>query len=133
MLDERGELPGDEWLNIEAGDYDPATFRRDLNDTMSQAEIEASFFGNAASFAPQLKSEFAARCRKAAPAEAMRSLLDDLFERLPQPLVYSRLPFAESENRLINLKTDLLLSHIPLAQAEGFARREFATLSEAAD
>jgi Predicted RNA-binding protein homologous to eukaryotic snRNP len=133
MLDERGELPSDELLKIEAGDFDPATLRSNLTAAMSQAEIEERFFGQAALFGPQLKHEFLARCRNAAPADALRSLLDDLFERAPQPLIYSRLPFAEAENRLINLKTDLLLSHIPLAQAAGFARREFATLSEAAD
>ncbi|MEN3334957.1 MAG: hypothetical protein V7641_4322 [Blastocatellia bacterium] len=133
MLDERGELPGDELLNVEAGEFDPATLRRDLTDAMSQAEIEEKFFGQTSIFGPQLKNEFAARCRNLAPAEALRSLLFDLFEGAPQPAIYSRLPFAEAENHLINLKSDLLLSHIPLAQAEGFERREFATLSEAAD
>src|SRR2546423_1746513 len=133
MLDERGDLPDEAWLNIEEADFDPATLGRELNETMSQAEIEERFFANATRFGPQLRNEFVARCRYAAPAAAMRSLLDDLFARAPQPLVYSRLPFAESENHLINLKSDLLLSHISLAQAEGFARREFATLSEAAE
>jgi len=133
MLDERGELPGNEMLNIEAGVFDPAILRNDLAETMSQEEITARFFGNAAVFGPQMKHEFAARCRNAVPAEALRSLISDLFEHAPQPLLYSRLTLAESENRLIDLKTDLLLSHIPLTQAEGFAHREFASLSEAAD
>ena len=133
MLDERGDVPDEAWLNIEEADFDPATLGRELNETMSQAEIEERFFANATRFGPQLRNEFVARCRYAAPAAAMRSLLDDLFASASQPLVYSRLPFAESENHLINLKSDLLLSHISLAQAEGFARREFATLSEAAE
>jgi predicted ribosome quality control (RQC) complex YloA/Tae2 family protein len=133
MLDERGDVPDEAWLNIEEANFDPATLGRELNETISQAEIEERFFANATRFGPQLRNEFVARCRYAAPAAAMRSLLDDLFARAPQPLVYSRLPFAESENHLINLKNDLLLSHISLAQAEGFARRKFATLSEAAE
>jgi predicted ribosome quality control (RQC) complex YloA/Tae2 family protein len=133
ILDERGEEPGDELLTIRDDDFDPGLLRRDLSEAMSQSEIEAKFFGSGSSFGPQLKNEFVARCRNAAPAEAMRSLLDDLFERAPQPLIYSRMPLAESASRLINLKTDLLLSHIPLAQAEGFAGRPFASLSEAAD
>src|SRR5205085_2606576 len=133
MLNERAEWPSDGQVKIESEDFDPASLYQSLGDRMSQAEVEEEFFNRAAIFGPQLKNEFAARCRQAAPAEAMRSLLGDLFERAPQPLVYSRLPFAETEDRLINLKTDVLLSHIPLAQAEGFARREFATLSEAAE
>ena len=133
MLDERGELPGDEVLSVPADDFDPAALRREVSDTMTRAGIEERFFGQASIFGPQLKNEFVARCRNRAPAEALRSILDDLFERPPEPSVYSRLPLAESDSRLINLKTDLRLSHIPLAQAEGFARREFASLSEAAD
>lgn len=133
MLDERGELPGDELLNLEAGGFDSATLRRDLAGLTLEAEIEERFFGQSSSFGPQLRSEFRARCRDAAPVEAMHSLLDDLFERAPRPLLYSRLPLVESEDRLISPKADLLLSHIPLAQAEGFVRREFASLAEAAD
>ena len=133
MLDERGELPDEAWLHVEDVDFDPATLGRDLNEAMSQSEIEEKFFAGAAVFGPQLRNEFIARCRNIAPAAAMRSLLDDLFARRPQPLVYSRLPFAESENHLINLKSDLRLSHIPLVEAGGYARREFATLSAAAE
>jgi predicted ribosome quality control (RQC) complex YloA/Tae2 family protein len=133
LMDERGELPSAERLDDDSGDFDPATLVVDLHEAMTQAEIEGKFFSTAALFGPQLKREFAARCRHATPVTAIRSLLEDLFERAPQPLVYSRLSLAESESRLINLKTDLLLSHIPLAQAEGFARQEFSTLSEAAE
>jgi predicted ribosome quality control (RQC) complex YloA/Tae2 family protein len=133
MLDERGELPGDEMLSLDGGDVDPAALRREISDAATQAEIEEQGFSHLSIFGPQMKNEFAARCHNEAPAEALRSMLDDLFERPPQPSIYSRLPFAESESRLINLKTDLLLSHIPMAQAAGFARREFASLSEAAD
>lgn len=133
LMDERGELLGDDRPGKNSGDFDPATLVGDLHEAMTQAEIEEKFFAKAALLGPQLKREFAARCRSAAPATAMRSLLDDLFKRPPQPLAYSRLSLAESEGRLINLKTDLLLSHIPLAQAEGFACQEFPTLSEAAE
>jgi predicted ribosome quality control (RQC) complex YloA/Tae2 family protein len=133
MLDERGALPGDELLKTEASNVDPASLRDDLTETMSQMEIEERFFGTASHFGPQIKNEFVARCRNAAPAEALRSLIVDLFQRPPHPLIYSRLPLADSENRLINLKTDTRLSHIPLVQVEGFVRNEFASLSEAAD
>jgi predicted ribosome quality control (RQC) complex YloA/Tae2 family protein len=133
MLDERGEVPGRDWPDAEAGELNVTTLRRSLHNDMSRAEIEARFFDDAAIFGPQLKREFAARCGRVSPAEAMHSLLDDLFERQPQPLIYSRLPLAESEKRLINLKTDLLLTHIPLTQAEDFTRCPFATLSEAAE
>ena len=78
MLDERGDVPDEAWLNIEDADFDPATLGRELNETMSQAEIEERFFANATRFGPQLRNEFVARCRYAAPAAAMRSLLDDL-------------------------------------------------------
>ncbi|MFL6212755.1 MAG: NFACT RNA binding domain-containing protein, partial [Blastocatellia bacterium] len=132
MMDERGELPGDEMLDVDGERFDATSLTQKLSDDISQSEIEERFF-NGTIFSPQLKKELAARCRTLAPAEAMRSLLSDLFDHAAQPLLYSRLPFSEAASRLINLKSDLLLSHIPLVQAEGFACREFATLSEAAE
>jgi predicted ribosome quality control (RQC) complex YloA/Tae2 family protein len=132
MMDERGELPRDEMFDLDPEQVDVAALSEGLSDDLSESQIEEQFF-NGNIFGPQLKREFAARCRTLAPAEAMRSLLSDLFDHAPQPFLYSRLPFDEAASRLINLKNDLLLSHIPLVQAAGFARREFASLSEAAE
>src|SRR5919205_2369148 len=43
MLDERGELPGDDVLDIEAGGFDPSRVRHDLREGPSQAEIEEKY------------------------------------------------------------------------------------------
>jgi predicted ribosome quality control (RQC) complex YloA/Tae2 family protein len=132
MMDERGDLPSDELLDADGKRFDVAALNVKLSNDLSQSEIEDRFFTETI-FSPQLKKEFVARCRTLPPAEAMRSLLSDLFDRAPKPLLYSRLPFDEAASRLINLKSDLRLSHIPLVQAEEFASRDFATLSEAAE
>jgi predicted ribosome quality control (RQC) complex YloA/Tae2 family protein len=90
-------------------------------------------FGASSTFGPVIRNEFIARCRISNPDQSFRSIVADLFEKKPVPLVYSRLPIEQIVTRLINLKTDLLLSHIELTQAQGMLRSEFPTLSKAAD
>ncbi|HXG92975.1 MAG TPA: NFACT RNA binding domain-containing protein [Blastocatellia bacterium] len=114
-------------------DFDPAETLARLSEDATQEDILNSFFGPTSIFAPVFRTEFIARCRNASPAAAFKSLLHDLFYSKPVPLVYSRIPEAEIGERIINLKTDLLLSHIELKQAEGLHRIEFDSLSEAAD
>jgi predicted ribosome quality control (RQC) complex YloA/Tae2 family protein len=104
-----------------------------IDDSMTEADILETEFGPSSIFSPLIKNEFIARCRISSPAQAFRSIAVDLFDKKPSPLVYSRLPIEQIGQRLINLKTDLLLSHIELVQAQGMLRSEFPTLSEAAD
>jgi predicted ribosome quality control (RQC) complex YloA/Tae2 family protein len=104
-----------------------------LDDSITLAEALDNFFGQSSVFSPQLKNEFIARSRQASPGAAFKSLLHDLVEKEPAPLLYSRLPLEEMGRRLVNLKTDLLLSHIELFQAEGMFRHQFSSLSEAAE
>ena len=104
-----------------------------INDSMTEADILETEFGPSSIFSPLIKNEFIARCRTSSPAQAFRSIAVDLFDKNPAPLVYSRLPIEQIGQRFINLKTDLLLSHIELVQAQGMLRSEFPTLSEAAD
>ncbi|HKS40780.1 MAG TPA: NFACT family protein [Blastocatellia bacterium] len=104
-----------------------------INDSMTEADILETEFGPSSIFSPLIKNEFIARCRTSSPAQAFRSIAVDLFDKNPTPLVYSRLPIEQTGQRLINLKTDLLLSHIELVQAQGMLRSAFPTLSEAAD
>lgn len=113
--------------------FKPETLIDDLNDSITQAEVLDRYFGSGSIFGPQLRNEFVARSANATPAGAFRSLVEDLFNREPAPLLYSRLPLEEIERRVINLKTDLLLSHVELAQARGMERYRFSSLSEAAD
>ena len=96
-----------------------------INDSMTEADILETEFGPSSIFSPLIKNEFIARCRISSPAEAFRSIVVDLFDKKPTPLVYSRLPVEQVERRLINLKTDLLLSHVELVQAQGMLRSEF--------
>src|SRR6185436_9895697 len=84
-------------------------------------------------FGPQLRNELLARCKTAVPAQAFRSLTDDLLRSNPQSLIYSRLPLDQISQQVITPKIDLLLSHIELVQAAGLFRNEFSSLSEAAD
>lgn len=112
---------------------DTLSLTNDFDDSTSQAEILDRFWGTDSIFGPQLKNEFAFRCENSTALSAFRSLVHDLFNRKPIPLVYSRVPLEQVGQRLINPKTDLLLSHIELALATGMERYAFESLSEAAD
>lgn len=112
--------------------YEPRSLTSELDESISQAEVIDRFFGADSMFGPQLKNELVARCKDTSPAEAFRSLLDDLTDRHPMPLVYSRLPLDQIGRQVINSRTDLLLSQIELAQARGLRRSQFSSLSEAA-
>jgi predicted ribosome quality control (RQC) complex YloA/Tae2 family protein len=113
--------------------FDHTSLTRDLSDSASQAEIVERLFGQFSIFGPQLRNEFLVRCLKASPFVALNSLIDDLFKSAPLALVYSRFPLNQIENRLISLKTDLLLSHIELTGASDMLRHQFSSLSEAAE
>jgi predicted ribosome quality control (RQC) complex YloA/Tae2 family protein len=143
LIDDQGSLvaslfeqPGSEEFvnrNRSAGAFDPASLTSDLSDSITEAQALDRFWGTDSIFGPQLKSEFAARCRGLTPAAAFRSLIDDVFNREPIPLVYSRVPLDQVGRQLINPKADLLLSHVELVQARGMLRYQFQSLSEAAD
>jgi predicted ribosome quality control (RQC) complex YloA/Tae2 family protein len=104
-----------------------------LNDSITQSEVLERFFGADSIFSPQSRAEFLARCKVTNPAASFKSLIHDLINRDPLPVVYSRLPLEQARQTVINTRTDLLLSHIELAQAAGLLRFQFSTLSEAAD
>ena len=105
----------------------------DLGESISQTEVLDRFFSAHSPFGPQLKNEYLFRCHDSSPAAAFKSLMADLYDRPPVPLIYSRVPLDQIGEYLIDLKTDLLLSHIELRQARGMLRRQFESLSEAAD
>jgi len=104
-----------------------------MNDSTSQFEVLERSFSGGSIFGPQLRNEFLARCSDATPTAALESLLNDLFDRSPQPLFYSRLPLDQVGQVVLNPRADLLLSHIELAQARGLISYRFSSLSEAAD
>src|SRR5262249_24011195 len=74
-----------------------------------------------------------ARCRNATSSVAFQSLIEDIFEKGPKPLIYSRVPIEQVGMQPTNLKTDLILSSIELVHAEGLLQYRFSSLSEAAD
>ncbi len=113
--------------------FEQTSLTTELNDSITRSEVLQRFFGAESIFGPQLKNEFLARCEGRSPVLAFRSLVDDLFNRDPLPLVFSRLPLKQVRRVVTNPKSDLLLSHIELAQAHALLRFEFSTLSEAAD
>lgn len=110
-----------------------ADLSRGIDDSMTEAEIIEIKFGASSVFSPLIKNEFLARTQIANPAARFRSIIADLLVKKAVPLVYSRLPLEAVSKRLINLKTDLLLSSIELSQAQGMIRNAFSTLSQAAD
>lgn len=129
---------GDEALPVirSAPLFDPLSLSADLDDSIMQAEVLNQFWGTDSIFGPQLKNEFVSRCTDATPAAAFKSLVDDLFNREPIPLVYSREPLEpldQTSSKLINPKADLLLSQIELVLARGMLRYQFESLSEAAN
>jgi len=105
----------------------------EIEPSISSRELLDTFFGAGSLFGPQLKNEFLARCNSAAPAQAFRSLTDDLLRANPPSLIYSRFPLDQIVQQVITPKVDLLLSHIELVQATGLFRNEFPSLSDAAD
>ncbi|HWO02796.1 MAG TPA: NFACT family protein [Blastocatellia bacterium] len=115
----------------ESADFETAM--RDLSESVSSEQMMETFFGVGSPFGPLLKREFIARSRDRGAVKALKSLLVDLYEREPTPLIYSRLPLDQIGSRLINLKTDLVLTQIELVYTDGMLRRSFTSLSEAAD
>lgn len=102
-------------------------------ETASPEEALEILFTRQSLLGPSLKREFLVRCRESSPVIAARSLLTDLFESTPAPVVYSGLPLDEVSARVINPKTDLLLSHFRLLSAGAMYASHFASLSEAAE
>lgn len=113
--------------------FDPTSLTAELDDSITEAGVLNRFWGTDSIFGPQLKNEFASRCSDGTPAAAFKSLVNDLFNCEPLPLVYSRVPLDQTGSRLINPKADLLLSQIELVLARGMLRHQFDSLSEAAN
>ena len=104
-----------------------------LTADVTERQVLSSLFGSGSSLGPQLQQEFRARCKKQSPVIAIKSLVDDLLNSKPLPLLYSRLPLDNIDEIVIDPQRDLMLSHIELVQAEGMIRLQFSSLSEAAD
>jgi predicted ribosome quality control (RQC) complex YloA/Tae2 family protein len=116
-------------VDAQAAVDDSATLLAELAETTRREESEALIKRLGA----LLKTELAARSREVGHAAAVLSLRADMFEKKSVPLVYSRLPLDQISNRVINPKTDLLLSHFRLHVAKDMHAYEFPTLSEAAE
>jgi predicted ribosome quality control (RQC) complex YloA/Tae2 family protein len=101
-------------------------------DADAGGESVEELFGSGGMFGPGLKDEFEARRNEGSTGAALSSLRDDLASS-PIPLVFSALPLEEFGSRPVDLKTDLLLSHIELDRTRGLLRNKFASLSDAAD
>jgi predicted ribosome quality control (RQC) complex YloA/Tae2 family protein len=106
---------------------------QDLDRSISQKEVAERFFGGTSPLGPLLRREFVARSRHLAALDAFKTLLSDLREADPVPQVYSRVPLEQVGKLVINLKEDLVLTHLDLTHAAGMVRRRFPSLSEAAD
>jgi predicted ribosome quality control (RQC) complex YloA/Tae2 family protein len=110
----------------------PADITRGLEESMTESDVLDQYFGAGSLFSPQLRNEFLFRSKLTSAYKAFSSLIEDLFDRDPSPLVYATLPLEQAAQVVINPRTDLLLSHIELAQAKGMQRFRFDSVSEAA-
>ena len=119
--------------NPTAASLEATSLTCDLNNSMTESDLLARFFGPQSLFGPQLRNEFLERSKTTSPVDAFGSLIEDLFHRDPLPLVYSKLPLEQLGHVDIDPRRDLLLSHIDLAQARDLLRFQFESLSEAAD
>lgn len=117
----------------ERAPVDLAELLQGLDEQATEEEVLSRFFHQVSILAPIYKREFLARSRAHKPYDAMKSLITDLTVKEPTPLVYSRVRLEEAWKKPLNLKTDLLLSHIELTGASEMKRNQFSTLSEAAD
>ncbi|MBI3651395.1 MAG: NFACT family protein [Acidobacteria bacterium] len=120
--------------------FDLQRLVKELPEDISEPEILERFFNHQAVFSPQLEKEFLARCQSATPKEALQALTTDLLTNRPQPLLFWRFPIEQvgAKRRylpigsdqltvaigesiipnIVNLKTDLQLSHFPLQSAK---------------
>jgi predicted ribosome quality control (RQC) complex YloA/Tae2 family protein len=103
-----------------------------LDGSMSHEQVLERFFGSASRFGPLLRREFIARSHHGNAVHALGSLVSDL-SRSEVSLVYSAVPLEQIGERLINLREDLVLSHIELSHTRTMLRRQFTSFSEAAD
>jgi predicted ribosome quality control (RQC) complex YloA/Tae2 family protein len=133
-LNNRGRVRLNDQFEYDKTSFEPKQFLKDLPESTTQFEIIERFFKSRNLFSPLLEKEFVARCQHSTPLVAFTSLIADLTQQTPRPLVYSLLPLEEIGNRTSNAKTDLLLSHFPLTQVQGNILREYQypSLSEAA-
>jgi predicted ribosome quality control (RQC) complex YloA/Tae2 family protein len=130
----RGNLRINDHFIYNKSPFEPEELLRDLSDSTTQIEVVERLFKSKNLFSPLLEKEFVVRCTYLKPIAAFTSLIEDLTQKKPQPLIYSKLPLKEMDNRTSNLKTDLLLSHFPLVQAQtnNFTKTLLKTLSDAA-
>lgn len=133
-LNNRGNLRINDLFTLDENRIDPDQLLQNLPNDATQADVIERVFKSGNLFSPMVEKEFVARCQRLNPTEALTSLLADLERTSPSPRIYSRLPLEELGRRPSNLKTDLLLSHFPLAQAQSnrFIEHSFTTLSGAA-
>jgi len=137
LIDEHRSVIGS-WFELDSALTDrvkglPGLRSESVEDSMTEAEVLETFFDRKSIFGPLLRNEYLARRRFDSPADSLRSLLRDLTERPHVGFVYSRVPLEEAADNVLSVKEDLILSHIELASAAGMFRREFETLSEAAE
>lgn len=133
-LNNRGNFRVNDFFTYDKTPFEPDLLLKSLSDSTTQTEIVERYFKQKNLFSPLLEREFVARCINLYPKAAFTSFMEDLTQKPPQPIIYSRQPLKELGNRTSNLKADLLLSHFPLvqAQANGFIETPFRSLSQAA-
>jgi predicted ribosome quality control (RQC) complex YloA/Tae2 family protein len=77
--------------------------------------------------------ELAFRARQNEPADALRGLLNDLFESTPEPAIYSSAPIDELKREIGRDEFSLVLSPIELRHLSDQSKSQFASVNEAAD
>ena len=139
---------------------DPSALPDIADQALTPDDILGSCFRSGSTpFGKLYQMEFLFRCSSSSPSLALRSLLEDLFIRKRKPIIYTSVLLDHLVEGALNLEpvrrpataertsateigspagvpspgSDLILSCIELATAEGLARYEFASFSKAAE
>jgi predicted ribosome quality control (RQC) complex YloA/Tae2 family protein len=129
----RGGFAAGDIIEAGAKGLDASELIQSVDQSMGIEEIIEKYFKSELRFGPLIEKEFLARAAEQSPAAAFRSVVEDMFLKSPSPLVYSLVPLGEVGRRPVSVRGGLLLSHFELAQARGMRRKQFGSLSEAAE
>lgn len=133
---DRGSYDTGDQIKMDDGEeksFSPTDWLHGLNDSLTERDLLEKYFDSGALSIPLIKREFISRSQKANPVTAFKSLIEDIFEQQPRPVIYSKLPLKETGDRPADLKNDLMISYFALTQAYGLNRFEFDSLSEATE
>jgi predicted ribosome quality control (RQC) complex YloA/Tae2 family protein len=134
VLARRGRLQaGDVWSQADHHHHDPRSALKNISNTVSTEEALEACFGRDSVFGPLVKEEFLLRAGETGAFEALTSVLEDLFEHEPRPLLYSRASLEGEDAHPPIGRMNLILAGFEMLLGRALHRYEFGSFSEAAE